>query len=170
MPNINMDINVQDLATSLATATPSARVVLSFQSPGLLSARRTLDAAMAVLPLDSLMLLTVDDDTRLSKQCWLHHAQRWPMLLSVRLMPHAVRGFREMLLLQDDNGGSKCPLLPSLTKLVLVYSALSECRTKGVVGLESRTASWGVGGGSRSWKKKILTWALEQASIFAGIV
>ena len=95
----------------------------------MLSARRTLDAAMAVLPLDSLVSLTVDDATRLSEQCWLHHTQRWPMLQSVRLAPHAARGFREMLLLQDDNGGGERPLLPSLTKLVLAYSALSERRT-----------------------------------------
>jgi len=95
-------------------------------SPG--SDTGVFDAAMAALPLDSLVTLTAQDCTKLlDKQVWFHHAPRWPLLQRVRLAPTSARGFREMLL--EDNGRSESALLPSLTNLVLVESALSARRT-----------------------------------------
>ena len=86
-----------------------------------------LDAAMAALPLDSLVTLTARNLTRIDEQVWRRHAPRWPLLRRVSLAPPAARGFREMLL--NDNGGRESPLLPSLTKLVLVNTGLSARRT-----------------------------------------
>ncbi len=86
------------------------------------------DAMMAVLPLDSLVMLTSQDHkSPFEKQSWLRHAPRLPLLQRVRLASSAARVFLEMLL--EDNGGRESPLLPSLTELVLVYTALSERRT-----------------------------------------
>jgi len=86
------------------------------------------DAAMAALPMDSLVTLTSQNRTSpLDKQSWLRHSPKWPLLQCVRLATHAAHGFREMLL--EDNWGSECPLLPSLTNLVLVDIALSARRT-----------------------------------------
>jgi hypothetical protein len=86
-----------------------------------------IDAAMAALPLDSLVTLTARNLTRIDEQVWRRHAPRWPLLQRVCLAPPAARGFREMLL--NDNGGRESPLLPSLTKLVLVNTGLSARRT-----------------------------------------
>ncbi|KAI9453536.1 hypothetical protein BJY52DRAFT_1418219 [Lactarius psammicola] len=69
-----------------------------------------LDAALTTLPLDSLVTLTAQNPTRLDKQIWRRHASR------------------EMLLLQD-NGGREFPLLPSLTRIDLIDTALSARRT-----------------------------------------
>ncbi|KAH8993961.1 hypothetical protein EDB92DRAFT_1851946 [Lactarius akahatsu] len=86
------------------------------------------DAAMAALPMDGLVTLTSQNRTSpLNKQSWLRHAPRWPLLQRVRLATPAAHGFREMLL--EENGGRECPLLPLLTKLVLVDTALSARRT-----------------------------------------
>ena len=83
---------------------------------------------MAALPLDGLVTLTSQSCTSsLSIQSWLCHAPRWPLLRRVHLGPSAARGFREMLL--EDNGGRESPLLPSLTEVVLVDTALSARRT-----------------------------------------
>ncbi len=86
-----------------------------------------LDAAMAALPLNSLVTLTAQNLTRLDEQVWRRHAPRWPLLQCVHLAPPAARGFGEMLL--NDNGGRECPLLPSLRKIVLVNTGLSARRT-----------------------------------------
>ena len=85
------------------------------------------DAMVAVLPMDSLVTLAVQKHTRLDKRFWLRHAPQWPLLQYVRLAPPAAHGFREMLL--EDDGGGESPLLPSLTKLVLHDTRLSERRT-----------------------------------------
>jgi hypothetical protein len=108
----------------------SARVELSLMnikwSPG--THTSVFDAVMAALPLSSLMELTTEKSTRLNKQFWLRHTPQWPLLRCMRLGNCAARGFREMLLAEDD-GGRESPLLPSLTKLVLVNSELSVIRT-----------------------------------------
>jgi len=125
----DIDSEVRDSITLLA-ATLHARITLSVISKDwFLTETHTgiLDAAMAALPLDSLVTLTVQNSTRLEEQVWRHHAPRWPLLQRVRLAPPAARGFRDMLL--NDNGGRECPLLPSLTKLVLVKTGLSARRT-----------------------------------------
>ena len=86
------------------------------------------DAVMAALPLSSLIELTTAKFTRLNKQFWLRHTPQWSQLQCMRLGNCAARGFREMLLAEDD-GGCESPLLPSLTKLVLVNSELTMPRT-----------------------------------------
>ncbi|KAH8994106.1 hypothetical protein EDB86DRAFT_1283301 [Lactarius hatsudake] len=86
------------------------------------------EAAMTALPMDSLVTLTSQDHTSpLNTQSWLHHALRWPLLQRVCLATPAARGFTEMLL--EDSGECECPLLPSLTNLVLIETALSARRT-----------------------------------------
>jgi hypothetical protein len=75
--------------------------------------------AVAALPLDSLVTLTVQHRTRLDETFWLFHASRWPLLRRVRLAAPAARGFREMVLLPDDDG-PEWLLFPSLTKLDLI--------------------------------------------------
>ena len=86
------------------------------------------DAAMAALPLDTLMTLVSENRTSyLNKQVWLHHAPRWPLLQRVCLSPSSARGFTQMLL--EDNGECESSLLPSLTKLILVDTELSARRT-----------------------------------------
>ena len=88
---------------------------------------RILDAAVAALPLDSLVTLTSPYNTQLNEQFWRHHAPRWRLLEHVHLALLPARGFRDMLL--QDNGGSECPMLPSLTTLELIDSVLSARRT-----------------------------------------
>ncbi|KAN0127931.1 hypothetical protein V8E53_014279 [Lactarius tabidus] len=108
----------------------SASLVFSFKNDNLLLAAHTetFDAAIAALPLDSLMTLVSESRTsHLNKQVWLHHAPRWSLLQSVCLSPSSARGFTQMLL--EDNGGCENPLLPSLTKLILVDTELSARRT-----------------------------------------
>ncbi|KAI9453533.1 hypothetical protein BJY52DRAFT_834056 [Lactarius psammicola] len=88
----------------------------------------TFNAVLEALPLEGLVTFTAQKLTFPSnEQFWLRHAPRWSLLRRVRLTPSTERGFREMLL--EDNGGHESPLLPSLTKLVLVDTALLERRT-----------------------------------------
>jgi hypothetical protein len=115
---------------SLFVATHSARVAFivinEYWSPGTESG--VFDAAMAALPLDSVVTLTAQDHTKLlDKQVWLRHAPRWPLLRRARLTPYAARGLRELIL--EDTWGHESTLLPSLTNLVLIQSTLSACRT-----------------------------------------
>ncbi|KAN0129624.1 hypothetical protein V8E53_012620 [Lactarius tabidus] len=107
----------------------SAPLVFSFTGGyGIWTYIDVFDAAMATLPLDSLVTLISQGPTSaLQKEVWFHHAPRWPLLQCVRLSPSAGRGFTEMLL--EDNGGRESPLLPSLTKLILVDTDLSPRRT-----------------------------------------
>ena len=80
------------------------------------------DAAMATLPLDSIVTLTTDGFSQFDEQFWLRYAPRWPLLRRVRLASPAARGFTEMLL--DEHGERECPLLPLLSKLVLNKAGL----------------------------------------------
>jgi hypothetical protein len=107
----------------------SAPLVFSFTGGyGIWTYIDVFDAAMATLPLDSLVtLISQSSISALQKEVWFHHAPRWPLLQCVRLSPSAGRGFTEMLL--EDNGGRESPLLPSLTKLILVDTDLSPRRT-----------------------------------------
>jgi hypothetical protein len=115
---------------ALFVATRSARVTFiatnDFWSPGV--EMEVFDAAMAALPMDSVVTLTVQDHTKLlDKEVWLRHAPRWPLLQRVRLTPSAAHGLRGVLL--EDHWERENILLPSLTNLVLVESILSACRT-----------------------------------------
>ncbi|KAH8993958.1 hypothetical protein EDB92DRAFT_2102703 [Lactarius akahatsu] len=110
--------------------TYSARVAFSvknrYWSPEVGMA--TFDAVMEALPLDGLVTLTAQHRIRpLTERFWLRHAPKWPLVRCVRLTQPAERGFRKMVL--EDNGGRDSPLLPLLTKLVLVENALFERRT-----------------------------------------
>jgi hypothetical protein len=86
------------------------------------------DSVIGTLPLDNVMTLTAQNRTwTLDEHFWLRYAQRWHLLRRASLMTSSASGFREMLL--KDNGGRKSPLLPSLTKLVLIDTVLRTHRT-----------------------------------------
>ena len=126
-PDIDTELRTP---VSVFVAAHSTRVVLivinEYWSPGTESG--VFDAAMAALPLDSVVTLTAQDHIKLlDKQVWLRHAPRWPLLRRVRLTPYAARGLRELIL--EDTWERESTLLPSLTNLVLVQSTLSACRT-----------------------------------------
>ncbi|KAH9161210.1 hypothetical protein EDB89DRAFT_755259 [Lactarius sanguifluus] len=127
LPDIDVEFPNQ---TAIFGAMRSARVAFSFVR-GDLSSRidmATFDAVMGALPLDGLVTLTTQNHTTpLNGQFWHPRAQKWPLLRRVRLMQPEERGFREMLM--EDNGGRESPLLPMLTTLVLVKTALFESRT-----------------------------------------
>jgi hypothetical protein len=90
---------------------------------------RILDAAIAALPLDSLVTFSAPYNTQfgLDKHFWRRQVSRWPLLKHVRLAPLPAHGFREMLL-QDDSG-RESPPFPLLTRLDLIDSALTGRRT-----------------------------------------
>ncbi|KAF8492751.1 hypothetical protein F5888DRAFT_1927417 [Russula emetica] len=86
------------------------------------------DALLTLLPVNSVVTLTAQNLTRLSKESWLGHASRMPLLEQARLVPAAVSAFREMLaedILLDSDG----PQLPMLTKLILLDVRLTAIRT-----------------------------------------
>ncbi|KAH8987715.1 hypothetical protein EDB86DRAFT_3104909 [Lactarius hatsudake] len=125
----DIDVKLYD-PTAFLDVMFSVRVAFSVDGEDWLPATHAevFDAAMAALPMYGLVTLTSQNRTSpLNKQSWLRHAPRWPLLQRVRLATPAAHGFREMLL--EDNGGRECPLLPLLTKLVLVDTALSARRT-----------------------------------------
>jgi hypothetical protein len=86
------------------------------------------DALLTLLPTDSVSTLTAQNRTRLSKGFWLRHASGLRLLEQARLVPTAVRAFKEMLsedILFDSDG----PQFPLLTKLVLLDVRLTLIRT-----------------------------------------
>jgi hypothetical protein len=82
------------------------------------------DSLLALLPVDSVSTLTVQR-TQLNKEFWLSHAPRWPLLERARLVPTAVKAFRDILAEDAPPDG---PRLPSLTKLILVNVRLTGVR------------------------------------------
>ena len=86
------------------------------------------DALLPHLPMNSVSTLTAQNCTRLSKEFWLSHAPRWPLLEQARLVSRAVGGFCEMLS-EDLPLDSDGPRLPMLTTLVLLGVRLSAMRT-----------------------------------------
>ncbi|KAH9170608.1 hypothetical protein EDB89DRAFT_1276058 [Lactarius sanguifluus] len=125
----DIDVELHDPPTLLA-ATLSPRVTLSIRSnmwyrPGIHV--EILDAAMAALPLDGLVMLTAEHLDPIScasggprmNHFWLRCALRWPLLRRVRL-GHSEQIFINMLL--EKNGGGGNPLLPSLTELVITHA------------------------------------------------
>ena len=83
-----------------------------------------LDAVLTLLPMNSVSTLTAQNRTRLSKEFWLKHASRLPLLEQVRLVPTAVGAFKEMLA-EDIPLDSDGPRLPMLTKLILLNVRLN---------------------------------------------
>jgi hypothetical protein len=107
----------------------SARVSFSVSnldmSPG--THMGVFDAAMAALPLDNIVTLATEKYSMLDEQFWLRYAPGWPLLRCLYLAPPAALGFMVVLLRED--GEHEYPLLPLLTKLVLVNTGLSARRT-----------------------------------------
>ena len=126
----NMDIDLPNKITT-PDIMQSVQVVFSVKNDEWPSWAHSdvFDAIMAVLHLDSIVTLAVQKHTRLNKQFWPRHAPQWPLVQCLQLAPPAAHGFREMLL-QEDNRRRKSLLFPSLTKLVLVNTALSARRTR----------------------------------------
>ncbi|KAF8492739.1 hypothetical protein F5888DRAFT_1806551 [Russula emetica] len=86
------------------------------------------DALLTLLPMNSVSTLTAQNCTRLSKDSWLRYASRLPLLEQARLVPTAVRAFKEMLA-EDIPLDSDGPQLPMLTKLILLDVRLTAIRT-----------------------------------------
>ncbi|KAH9030306.1 hypothetical protein EDB84DRAFT_1494855, partial [Lactarius hengduanensis] len=122
-PDVDVELSEQ---ITLSDARHSGRVSFSVtndgRSPGVDT--DTFSAVIEALPLDGLVTLTVQNP--FNRQFWLRHAPKWPLLRRVRLTPPAERGFREMLM--EDNEGRGGPLLPLLKTLVLVDVTLLERR------------------------------------------
>ena len=129
-PVPDIDIVVHDPLTLLAATLPT-RVALSFRNDDWFSLDERieiLNTVMAGLPLDGLVTLAAhvygsrhDGDVP-TQHLWHHLSPKWPLLRRVRLAPHTVHGFIDMLL--EDNGERERPLLPSLKELVVVYPSL----------------------------------------------
>ncbi|KAH8985466.1 hypothetical protein EDB86DRAFT_2336845 [Lactarius hatsudake] len=127
LPDIDVDFPDQ---FAVFESMPSARVAFSVFGDSWSSGFETVvfDLVTKALPLDGIVTLTAQNrETTLYNNFWLLNAPRWPLLQRVRLTPIEERGFTEMLL--DNHGGRKSPLLPSLTTLILVDTALLERRT-----------------------------------------
>ncbi|KAF8492738.1 hypothetical protein F5888DRAFT_1891575 [Russula emetica] len=86
------------------------------------------DAILTLLPMNSVSTLTAQNRTQLSKESWLSHASRLPLLEQARLVPTAVRAFKEMLA-EDIPLDSDGPQLPMLTKLILLDVKLTVIRS-----------------------------------------
>ena len=84
-----------------------------------------LNTLLTILPLNSVSILTSRSITELSKEFWLSHVPRWPMLERASLNPTTIKAFRDMLAKDAPPDG---PRLPSLTKLILVDAALNVSR------------------------------------------
>ncbi|KAI0288811.1 hypothetical protein BC826DRAFT_971340 [Russula brevipes] len=115
-------------STTLLGTPSSARVAFSATCTRWPRGMNTaiLDTMLAAFPTDFIRDLTVQGLTRLGKGVWLNHASRWPLLQQARLVPTALKAFREMLAEEAPSNG---PRLPSLTKLILVNDSLTVART-----------------------------------------
>ncbi|KAH9046755.1 hypothetical protein EDB84DRAFT_1575679 [Lactarius hengduanensis] len=123
------DIDVDFPQSAVFDSTPSARVAFSVVGSGWSPGFETVvfDLVTRALPLDGIVTLTAQNcRITLYTNFWLLNAPRWPLLQRVRLTPIEDRGFMEMLL--DDHGGHESPLLPLLTTLILVDTALVKRR------------------------------------------
>jgi hypothetical protein len=121
------DVNVCDPNT-LLSASFSARFM--FAATGARSWPRRMDSSifdsiLKLLPMNSVSTLSVQNDTRLSKEFWLRHAPRLPLLEQARLIHTAIRAFRDMLAEDAPLAG---PRLPLLEKILLVDVPLSAPR------------------------------------------
>ncbi|KAH9172165.1 hypothetical protein EDB89DRAFT_1906442 [Lactarius sanguifluus] len=125
-PSPDVDVEFSEQA-ALSDARHSGRVSLSIPNsddwPPAIDTD-TFNAVMEALPLGGLVTFTAQK--HFNRQFWLRHAPKWPLLRRVRLMPAAERGFKEMLM--EDNEGRGGPLLPLLKTLVLVDVTLLERR------------------------------------------
>jgi hypothetical protein len=84
------------------------------------------DALFVLLPVNSVSTFSALNHTRLSKEFWLNQAPRLPILERVRLVPTAVKAFRDMLAEDAPVDGPRFPLL---TKLTILYVTWTLTRT-----------------------------------------
>jgi hypothetical protein len=127
VPDVDLDVNDP---TTLCQAGTSARVMFSASNNGWWRSgtdTEILDNLLRRIPVDSVSTLTLQNQTQLSKSVWLHHAPRFARLKRVRLVPTAVRAFREML--EEDALPHGPPRLPRLKALILDKVALTALRT-----------------------------------------
>jgi hypothetical protein len=75
---------------------------------------------------NSVSAFTVRGSTKLSKEFWISHMPRLPLLERVLLVPSAVKVFRALL---GEDAPPDGPRLPSLTKLTLINLTLTGLRT-----------------------------------------
>jgi hypothetical protein len=121
------DVKVYDLGTFFIASASAPLVFSATCSYWDYGVETTIfDALLTVLPVDSVSTLTAQNHTRLSKEFWLNHAPRWPLLGQARLVSTAVRAFRDMLAEDAPPDG---PRLPSLTKLIPINIVLTAPRT-----------------------------------------
>jgi hypothetical protein len=83
------------------------------------------DALLTHISLNSVLTLTAHNSSRLSKEFWLKHASRLPLLEQACLVPVSVGAFRGMLAEDTPPDG---PRLPSLTRLILLDVTLTAPR------------------------------------------
>ena len=120
------EVKVCDPGT-LTKAAVSARLVFSVESDsewrdGVETA--VFDPMLSHLPLNAISTLSVQNDTRLSKELWLSLAPMLTKLNRVLLVSAAVRAFGEML--EEDAPPNGLPRLPRLTKLILFKVQLTK--------------------------------------------
>jgi len=116
---------------TLTKAAVSARLVLSVTSDSeCRDGMETVvfDALLSHLPLNAISTLSVQNETRLSKEVWLTHAPGLTKLNRVLLVSTAVKAFGEML--EEDAPPDSLPRLPQLTKLILFKVPLTLLRTR----------------------------------------
>jgi hypothetical protein len=125
MPGV--DVEVCDLVT-LDDMSRSACLLFSAQGDDWRNGVDTaiFDALLTLVPVDSVLTFSAQNSTRLSKEFWLSHAPRWPLLEQARLVPTSIGAFTEMLAEDTSPDG---PRLPSLTKLILLDVTLTVIRT-----------------------------------------
>ncbi|KAF8481686.1 hypothetical protein DFH94DRAFT_404420 [Russula ochroleuca] len=81
------------------------------------------DAVLMHIPVNSVSTLTTTNCTRLSKEFWLSHAPRWPLLDRARLVPASIKAFRDMLAEDAPPDGPRLPLLTNLTLVNVMVTA-----------------------------------------------
>jgi len=133
LPDIDLSDEVDEFLPDMTTFYTKRSTQMAFTVTGLEWSEwetytNTIEAILADLPLHNLVTLAVHKYTELDEHFWIRHAPQWPLLQHMQLAPLAAHGFEEILL-QENNGRRKSPLLPLLKKLVLVDPALSARRT-----------------------------------------
>ncbi|KAF8267399.1 hypothetical protein EI94DRAFT_1331174 [Lactarius quietus] len=141
-PNIYVDV---DDKPAFLKAADTTRVVLSIRCEYAYDSAthgQVLDAVMAALPLDNVVTLTAH--TRICKKVWFSRESRRTQLDHVRLAASAARSGLRDLLLGLDKGGRESPLLPSLTKLVLIDFSLSDSNVYSLCNVLKKRVEQGV--------------------------
>ena len=109
------DVKVHN-STTLLSESASARLIFTATGPWSQDVvTATYDALFALLPVNSVSTFSALNHTRLSKEFWLNQTQRLPLLERVRLVPTAVKAFRDMLAEDASPNGPRLPLLTKLT-------------------------------------------------------